>query len=319
MIQLHANPASGGARLLSFGVYRPSRLLYSDDLGERFGKDGDWVRARTGMNSRRIASDAESLFDMAVGAGREATTASGLAPDEIDLVIVASCSTAPPFGSADRVAAEIGASTAAAVDLNAACAGFCYSLAVAADNVRMGSARHVLVVGAEKMTAWVDPDDLPTAIVFGDGAGAALVGPSDDAGIGPVVWGSDGANADLIAIEATQLMSMKGQAVFRWATSDIHPVALEACRRAGVSPDDLAAIVPHQANLRIVDHLARKIDAPKAVVGRDGAETGNTSAASIPLALHRLVEEGQLNSGDLALLVGFGAGLTYAAQVVRLP
>lgn len=303
---------------MGFGVHRPSALLYSDELGKRFGKDGDWVRARTGMNSRCIAADDESLSDMAIGAARDAVEASGLAPDQIDLVIVASCSTPPPMGSADIVASAIGTASAA-TDLNAACAGFCYALAVAADSVRMGSAQHVLVVGAERMSTFVDPEDLPTAIVFGDGAGAVVIGPSDDAGIGPVVWGSDGAHKDLITIETNQIMTMQGQAVFRWATSDIHPVALEACRRAGVPTEDLAAIVPHQANLRIVDHLARKIDAPKAVIGRDGVDTGNTSAASIPLALHRLIEEGQLISGDLALLVGFGAGLTYAAQVVRLP
>ncbi|WP_084215755.1 beta-ketoacyl-ACP synthase 3 [Pseudonocardia spinosispora] len=304
---------------MGFGVHRPSSLLYSDDLGKRWGKDGDWVRARTGMNSRTIAAEDESLSDMAIGAARGAVEASGLAPGQIDLIIVASCSTAPPRGSADVVAAAIGATGAAGTDLNAACAGFCYSLAVAADSVRMGSAQHVLVVGAERMSTFVDPDDLPTAIVFGDGAGAVVVGPSDDPGIGPVVWGSDGAQKDLITIETNQIMTMQGQAVFRWATSEIHPVALEACRRAGVPVEELAAIVPHQANLRIVDHLARKIDAPKAVVARDGADTGNTSAASIPLALHRLIDEGQLLSGDLALLVGFGAGLTYAAQVVRLP
>jgi 3-oxoacyl-[acyl-carrier-protein] synthase-3 len=271
------------------------------------------------MRTRRIAGPDEQLGDMATASAEAALAASGRTAAEVDLVVLASCSARPSAGVAIRVASRIGARTAAPVDLNAACAGFCYSLTVAADAIRAGSARHVLVIGAERMTDWVDPADLPTAIVFGDGAGAALVGPADEPGIGPVVWGSDGGNADLIHIGPNGCMVMSGQAVFRWATSDVHPVALEACRRAGVKPVDLAAVVPHQANLRIVDAMARKIAAGDAVVARDGVDTGNTSAASIPLALDRLRAEGQVGPGDLALLVGFGAGLTYAAQVVRLP
>lgn len=319
MIRSHTDRGSPGSRFLGFGGYRPPGVLGSAELGERFGKDGDWVRARTGMLTRRVAGADEQILDMATSAALGALDAAELTADQLDLVIVASCTVTPPHAVAPRLGRVLGAAAAAALDLNAACAGFCYSVTAASDAVRAGSARHVLVVGVEKMTAWVDPDDLPTAIVFGDGAGAAVIGPADEPGIGPVVWGSDGSQAELIHVNADQLIRMSGQAVFRWATSDMPPIALEACRRAGVAPTELAAIVPHQANLRIVDALARKMDAPDAVVARDGADTGNTSAASIPLAVHRLMSEGQVDSGELALLIGFGAGLSYAAQVVRLP
>jgi 3-oxoacyl-[acyl-carrier-protein] synthase-3 len=271
------------------------------------------------MQTRRISLADQDVQDLAHPAAHEAIGASGLQPDQLDLIVVASCTVTPPHGIAASLATRLGASHAAAVDLNAACAGFCYSVAVAADAVRAGSAQHVLVVGVEKMTAWVDPTDLPTAIVFGDGAGATVVGRSDEPEIGPVVWGSDGSQAELIHVDEDQTLRMSGQTVFRWATSDMPPIALEACRRAGVAPGELAAIVPHQANLRIVDALARKLDAPGAAVARDGADTGNTSAASVPLALHRLLAEGAVASGELALLIGFGAGLSYAAQVVRIP
>jgi len=309
-----------GGRLLGFGAYRPAGTLDSEELATRFGRTGDWIRSRTGMSSRRVASADEDVPGMGAEAAKDALKASGVAASEVDLVIVATCSVGGPTGAARAVAGEIGAGSAAAFDLNAACAGFCQALAVAADMIRAGSARHVVIVGAEKMTAWVDPTDLPTAIVFGDAAGAAVVGPSDEPAIGPVVWGSDGGQADLIHVDpATQTMNMAGQAVFRWATTEVHPVALEACRRAGVSPAELGAVVPHQANLRIVDSLARSVGAERAVVARDGATTGNTSAASIPLALHQLLADGQVASGELALLIGFGAGLSYAAQVVRIP
>jgi 3-oxoacyl-[acyl-carrier-protein] synthase III len=319
VIKAGADRGARASQLLGFGAHRPGGVLDNDTLGARFGRDDAWIRARTGMRTRRVAATGERLEDLAVPAACEAMRTAGVPPEDVDLLILASCTVRPPHGAAGPVAARAGATRAATVDLNAACAGFCYSLAAASDAIRSGSARHVVVVGVEKMTAWLDPDDLPTALVFGDGAGAVVVGPADEPGIGPVVWGSDGSQAELIHADADDLIRMSGQSVFRWATSDMPPVALEACRRAGVAPGDLAAVVPHQANLRIVDALARSLKAPGAVVAHDGADTGNTSAASVPLAVHRLLAEGAIGSGDLALLIGFGAGLSYAAQVVRVP
>jgi len=318
--QLLQTTGSPGARILGFGGFRPATAVGSAEIAERFGRTGDWVRERTGIVSRRFATT-ETRESMAVAAALRALERSEVDAAGVDLVVVASCSADSPLvGVAAGVAAGIGANGAAGYDLNAACAGFCYALAVAASAIRAGSARRVLVVGTEKMTDLVDEADLGTSIIFGDGAGAAVVAASDDPDIGPVVWGSDGSQSDLIDVpEGASTLRMQGQAVFRWATNNIHPVALRACELAGVDPRRLDAIVPHQANLRIVEALARKIDAPDAVIARDVVDAGNTSAASIPLALDRLLAEGEVKPGGLALLIGFGAGLAYAAQVVRIP
>jgi 3-oxoacyl-[acyl-carrier-protein] synthase III len=210
-----------------------------------------------------------------------------------------------------------------AYDLNAACAGFCYALANAADSIRAGSARHVLVIGAEKMTSWIDPDDRSTCIIFADGAGAAVVGPVADgepSGIGPVVWGSAGDMASKIAIpDRNSFMYQEGQAVFRWTTTTLHPIAAAACERAGVAVSDLAAFVPHQANLRIIEAIARRLGVPRERVADDIVYAGNTSSASVPLALSRLVGRGGIKAGSPALLLGFGAGMCYASQVVTVP
>jgi 3-oxoacyl-[acyl-carrier-protein] synthase-3 len=310
-----------GARMIGFGAYQPSTVVTSEETARRFGRTGEWVRGRTGIVSVRKADEKETVHQMAVAASRQALDNCGLDASEISLVIVASCSADRPLPDvASGVARSVGATAAGAFDLNAACAGFCYALTVAADVVRHGSAKYVLVVGTERMTAWVDPADLGTSIIFGDGAGAAIVGPSASPGIGPVVWGSDGQGADLIRIpDFTHGMHMEGRAVFRWATTELHPIALAACERAGVRPEDLAVIVPHQANLRIIHAMAKRIGAPGAVVAQDVVRSGNTSAASIPLALQRLVEAKAVEPDSLALLIGFGAGLSYAAQVVTLP
>jgi 3-oxoacyl-[acyl-carrier-protein] synthase-3 len=186
--------------------------------------------------------------------------------------------------------------------------------------VQAGTARHVLVVGAEKLSDWTDWDDRSTSIIFADGAGAAVVGPSDTPGIGPVAWGSAGESHELIAIaHRNSYLYQEGQAVFRWATTALAPVALEACERAGVAPEELTAFVPHQANLRIIEAIARRLGARNARVARDIVESGNTSGASIPIALSRMVERGEIPSGSPVLLLGFGAGLTYAGQVVLSP
>jgi 3-oxoacyl-[acyl-carrier-protein] synthase III len=224
------------------------------------------------------------------------------------------------------VATRLGIVAPGAFDLNAACAGFCYALGVASDAVRAGTSRHVLVIGAEKLSQWVDWTDRSTCIIFADGAGAAVVGPVSEAeadegpGIGPVVWGSDGGMADKIYIkDRSSFIVQEGQAVFRWATTALHPVARQACEQAGVDPSELAAFVPHQANLRIIEAIARKIGAPQARVADDIVYSGNTSSASIPLALCAMIERGELGSGAAVLLLGFGAGISYAAQVIKVP
>jgi 3-oxoacyl-[acyl-carrier-protein] synthase-3 len=332
-----------GTRILAFGGYRPDRVITNDDLARRVDTSDEWIRARVGIESRRVAGPEESVADMATAAGGKALAASGLSPADIDLVVVATCSTILPMPSVAAItASRLGIVAPGAYDLNAACAGFCYALAAVSDSVKAGSARNALVIGAEKMTDWLDWDDRSTCIIFADGAGAAVVtpvpdgepadpaGPGGDArsipstprkfiGIGPVVWGSAGDLGDKIQVTSrTGTITQDGQAVFRWATS-LYPLALQACERAGVSPSDLSAFIPHQANLRIVEALARKLGIPRERVADDIVHTGNTSSASVPLALSRMAEQGRLESGTPALLMGFGAGLSYAAQVITLP
>jgi 3-oxoacyl-[acyl-carrier-protein] synthase III len=314
--------AVAGARILAFGGYQPENVVTNDDLAATMDTNDEWIRSRVGITERRIAKDGETVEDMSVQAGGKALAASGLSPADIDLVIVATCSTEAPIpNAAASVGYRLGISSPGAFDLNAACAGFCYGLGVASAAVRGGSARHVLVIGAEKMSSWVDQSDRSTAIIFADGAGAAVVGPAPDSpGIGPVVWGSAGDLAYRITIpDRRSYLHQDGQAVFRWATTQVHPIALEACERAGVAVEDLAAFVPHQANLRIIEAIARRVGIPREHVADDIVHAGNTSSASIPLALARMTERGELESGSLVLLAGYGAGLCYAAQVITVP
>jgi 3-oxoacyl-[acyl-carrier-protein] synthase III len=316
---------AAGARILAFGGYQPARVVTNDELATTMDTNDEWIRSRVGIASRRVAGPDESLADMATAAGGKALAASGLPVADVDLVIVATCTPEAPIpNTAATVATRLGIVAPGAFDVNAACAGFCYALSVASDAVRAGSARNVLVIGAEKLSQWVDWTDRSTAIIFADGAGAAVVGPVTDPdegpGIGPVVWGSDGAMADKIAIkDRDSFIVQEGQAVFRWATTALHPVARQACERAGVDPADLAAFVPHQANLRIIESIARKIGAPQALVADDIVTAGNTSSASIPLALSKMIERGEVGSGAAVLLLGFGAGICYAGQVIKVP
>ncbi|MFA1543985.1 beta-ketoacyl-ACP synthase III [Actinomadura monticuli] len=312
---------TAGSRVLAFGDYRPARVVTNDDLAAKVDTSDEWIRSRVGIVQRHIAADDEGIVELGVHAGAKALAGSGLAPSDIDLVILATCSAESPMpGHAAQVAHRLGIDAPGAFDLNAACAGFCYALATASAAVRTGSARNALVIGSEKMSQWIDWTDRSTCIIFADGAGAAVVAASESAGIGPVVWGSAGDKYDKIIIEdRNSFIRQEGQAVFRWATTAIAPVAVEACERAGVKPEDLAAIVPHQANLRIIEAIARKVKAANAVVADDIVHTGNTSGASIPLAMSRMIERGDVPSGAPALLVGFGAGLSYAAQVIQIP
>ena len=313
-----------GARVMSFGGYQPANVVTNDELAARVDTTDEWIRSRVGIVSRRYAAPDETVADMAVVAGGKALAASGLSPADIDLVIVATCSTESPIpNAAAEVAYRLGIIAPGAYDLNAACAGFCYALSNASDAVRAGTARHVLVIGSEKMTAWIDPDDRSTCIIFADGAGAVVVGPVADGeppGIGPVAWGSAGDMASKITIaDRDSFIYQEGQAVFRWATTAMAPIAAQACERAGIAVGDLSAFVPHQANLRIIEVITRKLGVPRELMADDIVHSGNTSSASVPLALAAMAERGDLKPGSHALLLGFGAGLCYAAQVITVP
>jgi 3-oxoacyl-[acyl-carrier-protein] synthase-3 len=330
---LTVSAPSGFSRILSVGSYRPSRVVTNHEIVQQIDSTDEWIRDRSGIVSRRWAAPGESVIDMAEAASRVAIQRAGLTPADVDAVLLSTVSHLYQTPSAaSLVTHRLGATPAAALDVSAACAGFCYGLSLASDMVRAGSARHVLVIGVEKLSDFTDPTDRSTAFIFADGAGAVVVGPSDRPGIGPTVWGSDGSNWETIKNRTswTQYrddpdagwphLTMAGQTVFRWAVWQMSPVARKALDAAGVDPADLAAFIPHQANVRIIDAMAKQLRLPEQVrIARDITDTGNTSAASIPLAMDRMLAEQQVAPGGLALLIGFGAGLTYAAQVVELP
>jgi 3-oxoacyl-[acyl-carrier-protein] synthase-3 len=319
-IQLPAG--APGARILGLGAYRPRRRVTNDELATMMDTNDEWIQSRVGIAERRWASEDETLVEMAVAAGGKAIAASGLSPDQIDLVIVASASLRAPIpGIGPQVAYRLGVPRPGSFDLNAGCAGFCYALSAANDAIRSGSSRNVLVVGVERLTDVTDMEDRTTAVIFADGAGAAVVGASDEPGVGPVAWGSDGDQYNAIEIAAGRsTMTMAGQAVYRWATTKLTETLVEAMESAGVGPNDIDVFAPHQANLRIVESMTKRLGFPEStVVARDIVQAGNTSAASIPLALTALMESGEAKSGDLALVLGYGAGLTFAGQVLRLP
>ncbi|MFI5985292.1 beta-ketoacyl-ACP synthase III [Streptomyces sp. NPDC051555] len=320
------------ARIVGIGAYRPSRRVDNDEISARIDSSDAWIRQRSGIASRRFATDDDTVVTMAAAAAARAMDHAGVDPADIGMVLLASMSQLEQSpAAAPRVAHLIGAHAAAATDIGAACAGFCYALALADSLVRSGSAGHVLVIGAEKMSDIIDHTDRGTAFLFGDGAGAVVVGPARAPGIGPVVWGADGERHRLIAHDRSWLESreqqdpwpvlrMSGPEVFRWATRKVPEVSRKALDAAGIEAGDLAAFIPHQANARIVDSAAKALRLPPhVVVAKDIVDSGNTSAASIPLAMESLLSRGAVASGGRALLVGFGAGLVHAAQVVTLP
>ncbi|HET6910280.1 MAG TPA: beta-ketoacyl-ACP synthase III [Mycobacteriales bacterium] len=311
------------SRIVAIGEHRPAATLSNDDLAARGVDTSDeWIRTRTGIQRRHIAGPDETVISMGADAAAKALANAGLSGNDIDLVVLATCSIARPIpGGSARIASGIGAAGVGAFDVNAACGGFCYALSVASDAIRVGNAQRAVVIGSEKLTDFIDWPDRGTSILFGDGAAAVVVERSDEPGVGPVAWGSDGDNFATVCIpDGDWAIRMDGPAVFRWATTKMAPVAARACELAGVELSDLAAFVPHQANVRIIDAMVRALKLPDSVVvARDIATTGNTSAASVPLALASLVNAGTVASGELALLLAFGAGLTYAGQVVRVP
>ncbi len=321
MTVLKVATGAPGARILGLGGYRPRRRVTNDELAQVMETSDEWIQSRVGIAERRWADDDETLVEMATAAGGKAIAASGLAPDEIDLVVLASASLRQPIpGIGPQVAHRLGIPRPGAMDLNAGCAGFCYSLGLVSDAIRAGSARNAIVIGVERLSDVTDMTDRSTAVIFADGAGAVVVGPSDEPGIGPVAWGSDGDQHSAIEIIDSGFMAMAGQAVYRWATTRLTEALAQAMERAGVTAADIDVFAPHQANLRIIESMSKRLGfGEKTVIARDIVRSGNTSAASIPLALGALLESGEAKSGDLALVLGYGAGLTYAGQVLRLP
>jgi 3-oxoacyl-[acyl-carrier-protein] synthase-3 len=323
---------AAGTRIVSLGHYQPARVLTNAELESIVETSDEWIRSRVGIETRRVAGPDETVDEMAGQAAEKALAASGLAPSDIDLVIVATCTNLnrSPSMSA-RVSKRLGLSGPAVLDINVACAGFTHGLALADHTIRAQSATNALVIGAEKLTDVTDWTDRNICVLVGDGAGAAVISASDEAQIGPVHWGSVPELSHAVRIEVGKteegapdrttlpVFAQDGQSVYRWATTQLPAIARRTCERSGIAPEELAAVVFHQANLRIIEPLAAKLGAVNAVVAKDVIESGNTSAASIPLAFSKLVERGAVQSGAPVLLFGFGGNLSYAGQVVRCP
>ncbi|MGO0577522.1 beta-ketoacyl-ACP synthase III [Ornithinimicrobium panacihumi] len=328
------------ARIHGLGGYRPERVVTNEEICQWIDSSDEWIQQRSGIVTRRFAREDETVIDMAEAASVQALDRAGIGPEQIGAVVMATVS--HPYqtpAAAPELAHRLGIPNPAAFDISAACAGYCHGISIANDMVRAGTVDYVLVVGVEKLSDFTDKHDRGSAFIFGDGAGAAVVGISDFPGIGPTLWGSLGDQRDVItqreswtglrpAMEDADrdediewpAFVMQGQTVFRWAVFSMAPVAVEAVKAAGLTPDDLDAFVPHQANMRITDAMIKALKLPEHVpVARDIAETGNTSAASIPLAMSRMLDEGEAPHGGIALQIGFGAGLVYAAQVVVMP
>jgi 3-oxoacyl-[acyl-carrier-protein] synthase-3 len=320
------------SRIYGLGAARGDLVVTNDDVAGPIDSSDEWIRQRTGIIERRRASKDLSLMDMAVDASNQAIAASRIEPSEIGAILFSTITHPHQTPSAAALLADkIGANPAPAFDISAACAGYCYGIAQADALVRSGMAKYVLVVGGEKLSDFIDPTDRTISFLLGDGAGAAIVGPSDTPGISPTVWGSDGSHWDAVGMSASLLelrdgtaewptIRQEGQTVFRWAVWEMAKVAKQALEVAGVTAEDLDALVTHQANIRIIDELAKQLKLPEhVVVARDIVHTGNTSAASIPLAMDALLKSGEVKSGGLALQIGFGAGLAFGAQVIVMP
>jgi beta-ketoacyl ACP synthase len=333
MKQIAATSGPTNIGLLSVGSYRPERVVTTDELCENIDSSDEWIYSRTGIKTRRFAARDESAASMATDAGREAIAKASLEASDIDCVIVA---TSTHFlqtpACAPAVAAALGATGVPAFDVSAGCAGFGYALGVAADMIRGGTAAKVLVLGSEKLSPTVDMQDRSNCFIFADGAAGVVVGETPTQGIGPTVWGSDGNQAMAIRQDIEWIdflddrtgprpyLRLEGSAVFRWAAFEMGKVGQQAMDAAGIRPDEIDVFVPHQANSRINELLAKSLELrPDAVLANDIEHAGNTSAASIPLAMAEVLATGAAKAGDLALLIGYGAGLSYAAQVVRLP
>ncbi|MDO4254426.1 MAG: beta-ketoacyl-ACP synthase III [Kocuria sp.] len=355
MVTLKQHTPHAHSRIMGMGAFRPSTVVTNDDICQWIDSSDEWIRQRTGIVTRHRADDNTSALDMALGAAQEAIDAAGIQPSQVDTIMVSTISY--PYltpSMAAVLADQLGASTAAAYDISAACAGYCYGIGQADALVRAGLSDYVLVVGVEKLSDVIDNGERSISFLLGDGAGAAVVGPSDTPGIGPTVWGSEGSKHDAIRmthpltdirdVEAGKPRAVRkdlvdpdtgqmpddaplwptlrqdGQTVFRWASFEAAKKVTEALEAAGLRPEDLGAFIPHQANMRIIDQMAKVLELPESVViARDIADAGNTSAASVPLAAHRLLQEHPELSGTPALQIGFGAGLVFAAQVVILP
>ena len=323
------------ARILGLGQSVPARVVTNDDMAKIVDTSDEWIRTRTGIGERRFAGDGETTATLAARAACSALEHAGVPPEDIDLVVVAtSTPDYPLFPSVScLVQAELGLSRAGAFDLSAACSGFVYGLITATQFIATGAYERILVVGAETMSRYLNFEDRTTCVLFGDGAGAAVLTATDDpGGLVSFVLGSDGTGKDHLIVHAggsrcpitpssaangDDKIRMNGREVYRFSTSTPADALTRAAEAAGVRVDELDLVVAHQANDRILQTVARNLRVPEELFFSNVEKLGNTSAASIPLALHDAVEQGRIQPGSLVGLMGFGAGLTWATAIWR--
>lgn len=336
-------PATGapGSRIVGLGHHQPEKILTNDDIARLVETNDEWIRSRTGIVTRHVADDDTTVADMAAAAARHALEDAGVPAGDVDLVVVATATAQDRSpNTAGRVAYQLrtgvmpGRSTPevldeldlrgvvgpAVLDVNVACSGFAHSVALADQAIRSGAARTAVVVGAEKLTAFTDWTDRSTCILTADGAGAAVLQASDTPGVGPVAWGSEPDLTPAVLIEApASTFVQDGRSVFKWAITRAADRARSVVERSGLTLDDIEVLVAHQANLRIIEPLAKGLGLDDKIVVTDITESGNTSAASIPLGLSKWWHAGKIPAGVPALLFGFGGGFAWAGQVVETP
>lgn len=326
------------AHIVGWGSYRPDKILTNNDLARMVDTSDEWIFTRTGIRERRIASERETTATLAFEAAARALVVADMHPSQVDLIIVATSTPEYIFpATASRVQDYLGATRAGAFDLSAACSGFVYGLSMAAQSIQAGAVRNAVVIGAETMSRVLDWQDRGTCILFGDGAGAVVLkGSSVPGGVLASTLRSDGSGGDMLSLPAVyhnpmpmlgpeylhnghkkNTVAMNGRQVFRFATQVVADSVEETVLKAGLTMDDVALIVPHQANVRIIETAAKRLRVPVERFYMNVDSMGNTSAASIPIALCDAVRDGRLRPDDNVVFVGFGGGLTWGASVVK--
>lgn len=322
------------AKITGTGAYAPERVLTNRDIERMVDTSDEWITERSGIKERRIAAPDQATSDIALKACERALDAAGVKPKQVDLIIVATVTGDMSFPSTGCVLQEkLGAKNAAAFDINAACSGFIFGLSVADKFIKSGSAKTVLVVGAETLSRFVDWEDRTTCVLFGDGAGAAVIEASDDeGGLISVDIHSDGSYGDLLCVPAggsrhpatkdtvkhkEHCIKMKGNETFKIAVKTLEKLVVDTLKKNKLKPSELSLLIPHQANLRIIQATAKRLDLPmeKVLVNLD--RYGNTSAASVPIALDEAVRTGRVRAGDYVMLEAFGGGLTWASALLK--
>ncbi|VXB24784.1 beta-ketoacyl-acyl carrier protein synthase III 1 [Bacillus sp. 349Y] len=303
--------------IIGIGRYLPEKILTNADLEKMVDTSDEWIRTRTGIEERRVAGDDIDTSDMAYEAAKKAIEDAGISPEDIDLILVATVTPDQPFPSVGCLLQErLGAKKAAAMDISAACAGFMYGMITAKQFIDNGAYKHILVVGVEKLSKITDWDDRNTAVLFGDGAGAAVMGPVPDGkGILAFELGSDGTGAKHLYQD--EHIIMNGREVFKFAVRQMGESSINVINKAGLDKEDVDFLIPHQANIRIMEAARQRLELPIEKMSKTVNKYGNTSAASIPISLVEDLEAGRVKEDDVVVMVGFGGGLTWGAIVMR--